>query len=63
MLAIGVASTVFLAGCGNDTDYSKTPKVTPKVTPKSHSLNYSTITSFFPWQNAKILIMIKAQLT
>lgn len=35
MLAIGVASTVFLAGCGNDTDYSKTPEVTPEpeVTP------------------------------
>ncbi|EDQ02166.1 aculeacin A acylase [Shewanella benthica KT99] len=35
MLTVGLASTVFLAGCGNDSDYSKTPTVkpTPEVTP------------------------------
>ncbi len=35
MLAIGVASSVFIAGCGNDTDYSRSPEVTPEpeVTP------------------------------
>ncbi len=30
MLAIGVASSVFIAGCGNDTDYSRSPEVTPE---------------------------------
>ncbi|WP_144213559.1 acylase [Shewanella donghaensis] len=35
MLAFGIASSVFVAGCGNDTDYSKTPEVIPEpeVTP------------------------------
>ena len=35
MLTVGLASTVFLAGCGNDSDYSKNPTVkpAPEVTP------------------------------